>query len=187
MRQLMNWAVERDRFLSMEDVAKLWEASAAPSPISSAFIHVLLLTGQRRETVAQMRRSQIEDGTMSCIPMMGKSAMRWRSGRKQSAKWRPLRAGRTLMRLSSRSSQQGAEVISNLHARQRLCHRCHGSRGPRPIAPCGTAQTGPAELTSNTSSWDVTKSRWRRLAREYCLLINTVQTLPKLVARSQTF
>jgi len=82
VRKLFNWAVERgeidispclglrsparevqrDRFLSMEEVARLWEASAALSPINSAFIRVLLLTGQRRETVAQMRRSQIEDG-----------------------------------------------------------------------------------------------------------------------------
>lgn len=79
VRKLFNWAMERgeieispclglkapakevqrDRFLSMEEVALLWRATETLSPINQAFIRVLLLTGQRRETVAQLRRSQI--------------------------------------------------------------------------------------------------------------------------------
>lgn len=82
VRKLFNWAMERgeievspclglkaparevqrDRFLSMEDVARLWRATEDISPINRAFVRVLLLTGQRRETVAQLRRSQITDG-----------------------------------------------------------------------------------------------------------------------------
>jgi integrase len=85
VRKLLNWAVERgeldvspcmglrsparevqrDRFLSMEEVARLWEASKTLSPINRAFIRILLLTGQRRESVAQLRRSQITGGVWS--------------------------------------------------------------------------------------------------------------------------
>ena len=46
----------------MEEVARLWASSTSVSPINQSFVRTLLLTGQRRETVAQMRRLPIENG-----------------------------------------------------------------------------------------------------------------------------
>jgi integrase len=82
VRKLFNWAVERGvmdmnpcyglkapskekqrtRFLSMTEIKSLWSALDTVHPIQAAFVKTLLLTGQRRETVATMRRSNIESG-----------------------------------------------------------------------------------------------------------------------------
>lgn len=82
VRKLFNWAVERSimdmtpyyglkapskekqrtRFLSMSEIKSLWSALDSVHPIQAAFVKTLLLTGQRRETVATMRRSNIESG-----------------------------------------------------------------------------------------------------------------------------
>lgn len=82
VRKLFNWAVERGlldmspcyglkapskekqrtRFLSMTEIKSLWRALDAVHPVQAAFVKTLLLTGQRRETVATMRRSNIENG-----------------------------------------------------------------------------------------------------------------------------
>ena len=82
VRKLFNWAVERGvmdmspcyglkapskekqrtRFLSMAEIKSLWSALDTVHPIQAAFVKTLLLTGQRRETVATMRRSNIESG-----------------------------------------------------------------------------------------------------------------------------
>ena len=82
VRKLFNWAVERGimdmspcyglkapskekhrtRFLSMAEIKSLWSALYTVHPIQAAFVKTLLLTGQRRETVATMRRSNIESG-----------------------------------------------------------------------------------------------------------------------------
>ncbi|MEL6566873.1 MAG: tyrosine-type recombinase/integrase [Pseudomonadota bacterium] len=53
---------QRDRFLSMAELAQLWEACETLSPVASAFVRILAVTGQRRGSVASMRRSQITDG-----------------------------------------------------------------------------------------------------------------------------
>ncbi|MBU1287182.1 MAG: tyrosine-type recombinase/integrase [Alphaproteobacteria bacterium] len=82
VRKLFNWAVERGildvspcyglkapskekqrtRFLCMAEIKSLWSVLDTVHPIQSAFVRTLLLTGQRRETVATMRRSNIENG-----------------------------------------------------------------------------------------------------------------------------
>jgi integrase len=82
VRKLFNWAVERSimdmtpyyglkapskekqrtRFLSMSEIKSLWSALDSVHPTQAAFVKTLLLTGQRRETVATMRRSNIESG-----------------------------------------------------------------------------------------------------------------------------
>jgi integrase len=54
--------VQRSRFLMMDEVALVWRASNALSPAYRASVRILLLTGQRRASVAQMRRSQIVNG-----------------------------------------------------------------------------------------------------------------------------
>jgi integrase len=82
VRKLFNWAVERGvldmspcyglkapskewqrtRFLSMAEIKSLWSALNTVHPVQAAFVKTLLLTGQRRETVATMRRSNMADG-----------------------------------------------------------------------------------------------------------------------------
>ena len=54
--------VQRTRFLDMDEVRLVWRASAALSPAYRALVRILLLTGQRRRSVAEMQRSQIRDG-----------------------------------------------------------------------------------------------------------------------------
>jgi len=54
--------VQRTRFLTMDEVALVWNATGSLTLIHAAFIKMLLLTGQRRESVSQMRRSQIANG-----------------------------------------------------------------------------------------------------------------------------
>lgn len=51
--------VQRSRFLTMDEVELVWRASEVLSPAYRAFVRMLLLTGQRRESVAQMRRRDI--------------------------------------------------------------------------------------------------------------------------------
>ena len=82
IRKLFNWAVDRGvldfspcyglkaptkerqrtRFLSMQEIKILWHALTDVHPVQAAFVKTLLLSGQRRETVATMRRSNIEGG-----------------------------------------------------------------------------------------------------------------------------
>lgn len=82
VRRMYSWAVERDelevspchgirppakevqrsRFLTMDEVELVWRATEILSPTYKAFVRILLLTGQRRASAAQMRRSQIKDG-----------------------------------------------------------------------------------------------------------------------------
>lgn len=82
IRKLFNWAMERgeldaspcigiaapakevqrSRFLTKEEIKTVWQAADVLTPINAAFVRVLLLTGQRRASVAQMARSQIADG-----------------------------------------------------------------------------------------------------------------------------
>lgn len=54
--------IQRSRFLTMDEVELVWRASEVLSPAYRAFIRMLLLTGQRRESVAQMRRRDIANG-----------------------------------------------------------------------------------------------------------------------------
>lgn len=54
--------VQRTRFLDMDEVSLVWRASDALTPAYRALVRTLLLTGQRRRSVAEMQRSQIKDG-----------------------------------------------------------------------------------------------------------------------------
>jgi integrase len=51
---------ERDRFLDMEEVKRVWDASALLGYPAGPFVRALLLTGQRRTEVASMRWSDVD-------------------------------------------------------------------------------------------------------------------------------
>ena len=51
---------ERDRFLDMEEVRRVWEATALLGYPAGPFIRALLLTGQRRTEVAGMRWNDLD-------------------------------------------------------------------------------------------------------------------------------
>lgn len=54
--------VRRERVLSNEEIRLLWQASESEAAPFGQFIRVLLLTGQRRNEVAGMRRAELADG-----------------------------------------------------------------------------------------------------------------------------
>jgi integrase len=55
-----NQETERDRFLDMGDVKRVWDASALLGYPSTQFVRALLLTGQRRTEVASMRWADLD-------------------------------------------------------------------------------------------------------------------------------
>jgi len=59
----------RDRVLSADEVKKFWSASESLPQVYSSALKLLLITGQRRNEVAQMRRSELsDDGKTWTIP-----------------------------------------------------------------------------------------------------------------------
>lgn len=66
----------RDRVLSDDEIRALWESTATTEPATfGALVRMLLLTAQRREEAAQMRRGEL-DGETWTIP-----ASRYKTGR----------------------------------------------------------------------------------------------------------
>ncbi len=57
--------VQRDRVLSVEEIAAFWAAAGALSHPWQAYLRLLLLTGQRRDEVAGMRWADIDDSDES--------------------------------------------------------------------------------------------------------------------------
>ena len=66
----------RQRVLSDAEIREVWAAAEAVGGPYGAFVKMLLLTGQRRNEVAGMRRSEIEDAVWT-VP-----AERMKSGRR---------------------------------------------------------------------------------------------------------
>ncbi len=58
----------RDRYLSREELALIWDACNALTPLSRDYVRVLMLTPHRVSTVASMRFYQIDDGGLWRIP-----------------------------------------------------------------------------------------------------------------------
>ena len=61
MRAISTKERARDRILTDDELRAIWKTAEANGQFG-AFIRLLLLTGQRREKVAAMKWSEIEDG-----------------------------------------------------------------------------------------------------------------------------
>ena len=66
--------IERDRYLSIDELRAIWTACSALSPVSRDFVRVLMLTPQRRNAVVQMRFSQIDVNGNWTIPRTQKKS-----------------------------------------------------------------------------------------------------------------
>jgi integrase len=62
-------AIDRDRVLSDDEIAAVWQAAGRLGHPFATFVRVLLLTAQRREEVASMRRDQLDlDAALWTMP-----------------------------------------------------------------------------------------------------------------------
>lgn len=112
--------IQRDRVLSADEIAAVWAAAGELAHPWCAYTRLLLLTGQRREEVATMRWSDIDDGDQGG-PVWVLPASSTRAGRTHAVPLPP-----AAMQILRECPRAGAYVFST---RQR-----RGGGGEAPIS-----------------------------------------------------
>jgi integrase len=136
IRKMFNWSIERgiletspayvvkapspevsrDRVLSDDEIVTVWNAADAISYPAGAFIHVLMLTGQRRAEVARMRWADID--MQSGVWTLARSQVK-------NSQTHQVPLNQSVMDILADLPRQGCYVFS-VNSRSR--YRLHGSQ-----------------------------------------------------------